>query len=147
MGPTWGEQISRQALVGLLIVLITITLYITLRFEWKMALGAMIAMLHDVVITAGVYALTGREVSPATVIAILTILGFSLYDTVVIYDKVKENTESTTALGRDTYEGVANASMKPSGCPAGSRVAPVASGPSQGPPALTISSGRSGQRR
>ena len=111
VGPTWGEQISRQALIGLLIVLITITLYITLRFEWKMALGAMVAMLHDVIVTAGVYALTGREVSPATVIAILTILGFSLYDTVVIYDKVKENVESTAALGKDTYEGVANASM------------------------------------
>jgi preprotein translocase subunit SecF len=111
VGPTWGEQISRQALIGLLIVLLAITLYITLRFEWKMALGAIVAMLHDVVITAGVYALTGREVSPATVIAILTILGFSLYDTVVIYDKVKENVESTAALGKDTYEGVANASM------------------------------------
>jgi len=111
VGPTWGEQISRQALIGLVVVLASITLYITLRFEWKMAIGAMVAMIHDVVITAGVYALTGRQVSPATVIAILTILGFSLYDTVVIYDKVKENTESTAALGRDTYEGVANTSM------------------------------------
>ncbi|HET7236268.1 MAG TPA: protein translocase subunit SecF [Actinomycetota bacterium] len=111
VGPTWGEQISRQALVGLLVVLAAITLYITLRFEWKMAIGAMVAMVHDVIITAGVYALTGRQVSPATVIAILTILGFSLYDTVVIYDKVKENTESTAWLGKDTYEGVANMSM------------------------------------
>jgi preprotein translocase subunit SecF len=111
VGPTWGEQISRQALIGLVIVLLTISLYITFRFEWKMAIGAMAAMVHDVVITAGVYALTGREVSPPTVIAILTILGFSLYDTVVIFDKVKENTESTALLGRDTYEGVANTSM------------------------------------
>jgi len=111
VGPTWGAQISRQAVIGLVVVLLAITLYITLRFEWKMALGAMVAMVHDVVITAGVYALTGREVSPATVIAILTILGFSLYDTVVIFDKVKENTESTALLGKDTYEGVANASM------------------------------------
>ena len=111
VGPTWGEQIKRQAVVGLIVVLLSITLYITLRFEWKMALGAMAAMVHDVIITAGVYALTGREVSPATVIAILTILGFSLYDTVVIYDKVKENTESTALLGKDTYEGVANTSM------------------------------------
>jgi preprotein translocase subunit SecF len=76
-----------------------------------MAIGAMVAMVHDVLITAGVYALTGREVSPPTVIAILTILGFSLYDTVVIFDKVKENTESTALLGKDTYEGVANYSM------------------------------------
>ena len=67
-----------------------------------MAIGAMAAMVHDVVITAGVYALTGREVSPATVIAILTILGFSLYDTVVIYDKVKENTESPALRRRRT---------------------------------------------
>jgi preprotein translocase subunit SecF len=111
VGPTWGEQISRQALIGLVIVLLAISLYITFRFEWKMAIGAMAAMVHDVVITAGVYALTGRQVSPPTVIAILTILGFSLYDTVVIFDKVKENTESTALLGKDTYEGVANASM------------------------------------
>ena len=111
VGPTWGEQISRQALIGLVIVLLAISLYISLRFEWKMAVGAMAAMVHDVLITAGVYALTGREVSPPTVIAILTILGFSLYDTVVIFDKVKENTESTALLGKDTYEGVANYSM------------------------------------
>ena len=111
VGPTWGEQISRQALIGLVIVLLAISVYITFRFEWKMAIGAMAAMVHDVVITAGLYALTGREVSPPTVIAILTILGFSLYDTVVIFDKVKENTESTALLGKDTYEGVANTSM------------------------------------
>src|SRR5262245_8076777 len=111
VGPTWGEQISRQALIGLVVVLLAITLYLTFRFEWKMAVGAMVAMVHDVLITAGVYALTGREVSPPTVIAFLTILGFSLYDTVVIFDKVKENTESTALLGKDTYEGVANYSM------------------------------------
>ncbi|HZD18659.1 MAG TPA: protein translocase subunit SecF [Actinomycetota bacterium] len=111
VGPTWGEQISRQAIIGLVIVLAAIAVYITFRFEWKMAIGALAAMIHDVLITAGVYALTGRQVSPATVIAILTILGFSLYDTVVIYDKVQENTESSTLLAKDTYEGVANLSM------------------------------------
>jgi preprotein translocase subunit SecF len=111
VGPTWGEQITRQALIGLAIVLAAIALYVTFRFEWKMALGALVAMVHDVVITAGVYALTGREVSPGTVIAILTILGFSLYDTVVIYDKVKENTEDPATVAKDTYEGVANLSM------------------------------------
>lgn len=111
VGPTWGRQITRQAVVGLVIVLIAIAVYVTFRFEWKMAVGALVAMVHDVVITAGVYALTGREVSPATVIAILTILGFSLYDTVVIYDKVKENAESPTILAKDTYEGIANLSM------------------------------------
>jgi preprotein translocase subunit SecF len=111
VGPTWGKQITRQAVIGLIVVLIAITLYITFRFEWKMAVGAQVAMVHDVVITAGVYALVAREVSPATVIAILTILGFSLYDTVVIYDKVKENTESPALLAKDTYSGVVNTSM------------------------------------
>ncbi|HET9723968.1 MAG TPA: protein translocase subunit SecF [Actinomycetota bacterium] len=111
VGPTWGSQISRQALIGLVVVLVAIALYITFRFEWKMAIGALVAMVHDVVITAGVYALTGREVSPATVIAILTILGFSLYDTVVIFDKIKENTESAAMLAKDTYSGVANTSL------------------------------------
>jgi preprotein translocase subunit SecF len=111
VGPTWGAEISRKALEGLIVVLVAISIYIALRFEWKMAVGAQVAMVHDVLITGGVYALTGREVTPATVIAILTILGYSLYDTVVIYDKVKENTESTALLGKDTYEGVANYSM------------------------------------
>jgi preprotein translocase subunit SecF len=111
VGPTWGAQITRQAVIGLAVVLVAITIYVSLRFEWKMALAAIAAMVHDVVITAGVYALTGRQVSPPTVIAILTILGFSLYDSVVIYDKVKENTESPIYLAKDTYEGVANLSM------------------------------------
>jgi preprotein translocase subunit SecF len=111
VGPTWGRQITRQAVIGLIVVLIAITLYITFRFEWKMAVGAQVAMIHDVLVTAGVYALTGRQVSPATVIAILTILGFSLYDTVVIYDKIKENTESPVLLAKDTYSGVVNTSV------------------------------------
>ncbi|HEY7667576.1 MAG TPA: protein translocase subunit SecF [Actinomycetota bacterium] len=111
VGPTWGEEISRKALTGLIVVLLAITLYITVRFEWKMAIGAMIALVHDVVITAGVYALTGREVTPETVIAILTILGFSLYDTVVIYDKIQENTESTALVAREGYANVVNLSL------------------------------------
>ena len=111
VGPTWGKEISRKALIGLVVVLVGITLYITFRFEWKMAIGAMVALAHDILITAGVYALTGREVTPETVIAILTILGFSLYDTVVIYDKIKENTESTALVSRYGYAGVVNMSM------------------------------------
>lgn len=111
VGPTWGSQISHKAVFGLIAVLIAITLYIALRFEWKMAIGAQLAMIHDVVITAGVYALTGRQVTPATVIAVLTILGFSLYDTVVIYDKIQENTESPVMLAKDSYSGVVNTSM------------------------------------
>jgi preprotein translocase subunit SecF len=111
IGPSWGGEISRKALIGLVVVLAMITLYITVRFELKMAIGAMVALVHDVVITAGVYALVGREVTPETVIAILTILGFSLYDTVVIYDKIKENTESTAMVQRLGYGGVVNHSL------------------------------------
>jgi preprotein translocase subunit SecF len=111
VGPTWGAEITRQALIGLAVVLLAIAIYVTFRFEWKMAAGALAAVVHDVVITAGVYALTGRPVSPATVIAILTILGFSLYDTVVIYDKVKENVENPSVMAKGTYEDVANLSM------------------------------------
>jgi preprotein translocase subunit SecF len=111
IGPTWGAEISKKALRGLIIVLIAIGLYIALRFEWAMAAGAMIALVHDVTITAGVYALTGRLVTPETVIAILTILGFSLYDTVVIYDKVQENTESAALLARMGYTKVVDLSL------------------------------------
>ena len=111
VGPTWGGEISRKALFGLLVVLAAITLYITVRFELKMAIGAMIALVHDVTITVGVYALTGREVTPETVIAILTILGFSLYDTVVIYDKIKENLETQSLVGRLGADGVIDLSL------------------------------------
>jgi preprotein translocase subunit SecF len=111
IGPTWGAEISRKALIGLAVVLVAISLYIAIRFEPKMAAGAMAALLHDVVITGGIYALVGREVTPETVIAILTILGFSLYDTVVIYDKIKENTEAPALLTRYGYAGVVNLSL------------------------------------
>ncbi|HWO69143.1 MAG TPA: protein translocase subunit SecF [Actinomycetota bacterium] len=111
VGPTWGSEISRKALQGLLIFLVAVTAFISLRFEWKMAVGAQAALFHDLLITAGIYALVGREVTPATVIAILTILGYSLYDTVVIYDKVRENTASVALVARDTYAGVVNTSL------------------------------------
>ena len=111
IGPTWGAEISRKALFGLVIVLIAIMIYISFRFEWKMAVGAIIALLHDVLITIGVYALVGREVTPETVIAILTILGFSLYDTVVIYDKIRENTESSALVSKLGYDGVVDLSL------------------------------------
>ena len=111
VGPTWGSEISRKALFGLVVVLFAIFGYIWLRFEWKMALGANVALLHDLIITGGIYALVGRQVTPATVIAILTILGFSLYDTVVIYDKVNENTESTALVTKYGYADVVNMSL------------------------------------
>jgi preprotein translocase subunit SecF len=111
VGPTWGAEISSKALRGLVLVLLAISAYIWLRFEWEMAAGAMIALVHDVVITVGVYALTGRQVTPETVIAVLTILGFSLYDTVVIYDKVQENSESPAMVARYGYVGVVDRSL------------------------------------
>jgi preprotein translocase subunit SecF len=111
VGPTWGSTISRKMFTALVVFLLIVTLYITFRFELKMAAGALIALGHDLIITAGIYALVGREVTPETVIAILTILGYSLYDTVVIYDKVKENTESAAMVARDTYSGVVNTSL------------------------------------
>ena len=111
VGPTWGGEISQKALVGLLIVLAAISAYIWLRFELKMAIGAMVALVHDLLITVGVYALTGREVTPETVIAILTILGFSLYDTVVIYDKIRENLDTQSLLGRLGADGVIDLSL------------------------------------
>ncbi len=111
IGPTFGAEVRRQAITGLIVVLAAISLYIAIRFEPKMAVGAMIALVHDVVITAGLYALVGREVTPETVIAILTILGYSLYDTVVIYDKIKENTESSALVSRLGYVGVVDLSL------------------------------------
>lgn len=108
---TWGSEISSKALKGLVLVLLAIGLYIAMRFELKMAVGAMIALVHDIIITIGIYALIGREVTPATVIAVLTILGFSLYDTVVIYDKIQENTESSAQLARLGYVGVVDRSL------------------------------------
>jgi preprotein translocase subunit SecF len=111
VGPRWGRQISTKALQGFLIFLAAVSIYITLRFEWKMAIGGLLAMFHDLIITAGVYALVGREVTPETVIAILTIMGYSLYDTVVIFDKVKENAESAALVTRETYSGAVNLSL------------------------------------
>jgi len=111
VGPTWGSTISRKAIEALIVFLLAITLYISLRFEPKMAIAALAALAHDVIITAGIYALVGRQVTPETVIAVLTILGYSLYDTVVIFDKIKENTESALLVNKETYSGVVNISL------------------------------------
>ncbi|MGH9052076.1 MAG: protein translocase subunit SecF [Acidimicrobiia bacterium] len=109
VGPTWGGQITRQAGRALIFFLAAVSVFITLRFEWKMAATALVALVHDLVLTAGVYALSGLEVAPATVIAVLTILGYSLYDTVVVFDKILENTEE---LGeRVPYSEIVNRSM------------------------------------
>ncbi len=91
IGPTWGDRITSQAVRALVFFFIAVALYLAWRLEWRMAIGALAAVVHDLVLTAGVYSLFAFEVSPATVIALLTILGYSLYDTVVVYDKVLEN--------------------------------------------------------
>lgn len=111
VGPSWGGQISRKALQALIVFLILITIYISLRFEFKMALAALTALAHDLIITAGVYSLAGFEVVPATVIATLTILGYSLYDTVVVFDKIQENTALLAQQGRQTYADTVNDSL------------------------------------
>jgi preprotein translocase subunit SecF len=111
VGPKWGAQISTKALQGLIIFLIVVSIYISFRFEWKMAAGAIVALVHDLLITAGIYALVGREVTPETVIAVLTILGYSLYDTVVIFDKIQENAENLALVQRETYAGAVNLSL------------------------------------
>jgi preprotein translocase subunit SecF len=111
IGPSWGSQISGKALEALIAFLIVIVLYLSIAFEWRMATAALVALLHDIVITVGVYALARFQVSPATVIGLLTILGYSLYDTVVVFDKVRENTAGLLATRRTTYSEAANLAL------------------------------------
>ncbi len=111
VGPTWGGDITSKALQGLVVFLLLVILFLAMYFEWKMAIAAMVALAHDLVITIGVYALSGFEVTPATVIGVLTILGYSLYDTVVVFDKVKENTRGIAGQSRRTYSGAANLAL------------------------------------
>src|SRR5215213_1499119 len=91
VGPTFGESVANSALIAIIASLLVISIYIALRFEWKYAVPVLIALMHDILITAGVYALVGREVTTSTVAALLTILGFSLYDTIIVFDRVREN--------------------------------------------------------
>jgi len=111
VGPTWGHDVSRKALKALIIVFFVLALYLTIRFEAKMSIAAIIAVIHDIIFTVGVYALFHFTVSPATVTAFLTILGFSLYDTVVVFDKIAEYQRSLTATGRSTYGEMVNKSL------------------------------------
>jgi preprotein translocase subunit SecF len=111
VGATWGDKVSNKALKALVVFFVVIALYLTFRFEWRMALAAIIAVIHDIIITVGVYAVTGFEVTPATVVAFLTILGFSLYDTVVVFDKVKDNQARLGTVRGDTYSAMVNRSM------------------------------------
>jgi preprotein translocase subunit SecF len=111
IGSEWGAEITAKAIRALVIFLFVILAFISWRFEWKMAIASIIALLHDLVITAGLYSLAGFEVTPSTVIAILTILGYSLYDTVVVFDKVEEDTSLLATSGRTTYQGAANLAL------------------------------------
>ncbi|RDI18288.1 protein translocase subunit SecF [Lentzea flaviverrucosa] len=108
---SWGGEISGKALWALFWFFVAVTIFLVFYFEWQMAVGALVAVFHDVIITAGVYSLIGFEVTPATVIGLLTILGFSLYDTVVVFDKVKENTRGLLGLTRRTYAEASNLAL------------------------------------
>jgi preprotein translocase subunit SecF len=108
VGSTWGTTVTRKALIALFVFLAVIVAYVSLRFDFKMSVSALVALIHDLLITAGVYALARFEVTPATVIGLLTILGYSLYDTVVVFDKVRENTGELSSMSRLTYSEAAN---------------------------------------
>jgi preprotein translocase subunit SecF len=108
VGPSWGKEITRKALYGLFGFLICVMLYLAMAFEPKMAVAAIAAVVHDVFITVGIYALVGFDVTPATVIGFLTILGYSLYDTVVVFDKIRENTRTITSTSKSTYSQATN---------------------------------------
>jgi preprotein translocase subunit SecF len=108
---SWGGEISRQALIALGVFLVLVTIFLGFYFERWMAASALVALVHDITVTAGVYSIIGFEVTPATVIGLLTILGFSLYDTVVVFDKVKENTRGLLGLTRRTYGEAANLAL------------------------------------
>jgi len=111
VGPSWGQQISEKARNALIVFLIAITIFITIRFELKMAIATVVALFHDLLIVVGVYALFGFPVTPATVVALLTMLGFSIYDGIVVFDRVNENTKLLSAKSKMTYTEMANRSL------------------------------------
>jgi preprotein translocase subunit SecF len=107
VGPAWGKQVTKKAIQGLVLFLIAVVIYISIRFEPKMAIAAIVALIHDLILTAGIYSITGFVVTPATVIALLTVLGYSLYDTIVVFDKVEENTRGLAGRSTQTYSEAA----------------------------------------
>ncbi|MEU4267611.1 protein translocase subunit SecF [Streptomyces sp. NPDC026092] len=111
VGPSWGEQIANKAWTGLAVFMILVVIYLAIAFEWRMAVAALIALIHDLTITVGIYTLVGFEVTVGTVIGLLTILGYSLYDTVVVFDSLKEQTKDITKQTRYTYSELANRSI------------------------------------
>ena len=109
IGPSWGETVTKKAIIALLTFLVFVSVVLALYFRtWKMAAAALIALVHDLFFTVGTYALSGLEVTPATMIGFLTILGYSIYDTVVVFDKVRENASEAFATGRRNYDQAAN---------------------------------------
>lgn len=111
VGPRWGAEISSKAVEGLVIFMVLVTAYLAVAFEWRMAAAALLALVHDLTITVGVYAIVGFEVTPGTVIGLLTVLGYSLYDTVVVFDGLKESTKGIAKQTRFTYSELANRSL------------------------------------
>jgi SecD/SecF fusion protein len=108
IGPTFGKTVAKSAIIAIIASLLVISVYIALRFEWKYAVPVLIALMHDLLITAGVYSLTGRQVTTATVAALLTILGYSLYDTIIVFDRVREN---VPRMPRAAFSQIVNRSM------------------------------------
>lgn len=111
VGPSWGKQLTEKARNAMIAFFLLVAFYMIVRFEWSMALASISAVIHDVVITVGVYSLFGILVSPATVVAFLTILGFSLYDTVVVFDKVRDNQKIWQKLRQTSYAEMVNSSL------------------------------------
>jgi preprotein translocase subunit SecF len=107
VGASWGKQVTNKAIQGLVFFLIAVIIYISIRFEPKMAVAAIIALIHDLILTAGIYSITQFVVTPATIIALLTVLGYSLYDTIVVFDKVDENTRGLAGRSTQTYSEAA----------------------------------------
>lgn len=109
IGPSWGESVSKQAIQALVVFLVLVSIVLALYFRtWKMSFAALVALAHDIILTVGVYSLAGFEITPASAIGFLTILGYSLYDTVVVFDKVRENTDEAIATHRQTFAEAAN---------------------------------------
>ena len=111
VGPSWGDEITKSAVRALVVFLLAVFAWLSLRLEWKMAAGAIVAVIHDVIISVGVYSVFQFEVTPPTVIAFLTILGYSIYDTVVVFDKVQENQARVGLASRMTYTEMTSLSM------------------------------------
>jgi preprotein translocase subunit SecF len=111
VGPSWGNEITKQAIKALVVFFILLALFMAWRLEWKMAVGAIIAVIHDVLISVGVYSVLQLVVTPATVVSFLTILGYSLYDTIVVFDKVHDLTSRPSVVGRYTYTDIMNTAL------------------------------------